>query len=179
MTRLWRPRIAFLIIGLLVRAASAASGPATQPASADLTNLSIEDLMNVQVTSVVKEPQKLADAPASVTVIGQDDIQRSGLNNIPELLRLVPGMDVAQINANRWAISSRGFNGLFSDDLLVLMDGRSIYTPIFGGVRWSAVDYPLGDLDRIEVIRGPGASLWGSNAVNGVVNIETKAANDT
>ncbi|HUB25596.1 MAG TPA: TonB-dependent receptor, partial [Tepidisphaeraceae bacterium] len=153
--------------------------PTTQPAGADLTNLSIEDLMNVEVTSVAKQPQKLADAPAAVTVIGQEDIQRSGMDSIPELLRLVPGMDVAQIDANRWAITSRGFNGLFADDLLVLEDGRSLYTPVFGGVRWSTVDYPLDDLDRIEVIRGPGATLWGSNAVNGVVNIETKSADQT
>ncbi|MGA2233160.1 MAG: TonB-dependent receptor plug domain-containing protein, partial [Tepidisphaeraceae bacterium] len=158
--------------------------PTTQPvstsaANSDLTSLSLEDLMNVQVTSVSKQPQKIADAPAAITVIGPDEIQRSGLSNIPELLRLVPGMDVERVNANRWAITSRGLNGTFADDLLVLMDGRSEYTPVFGGVRWASVDYPLEDLDRIEAIRGPGATLWGSNAVNGVVNIETKSARDT
>ena len=155
--------------------------PSTQPSAAgsDLTNLSLEDLMNVQVTSVAKEPQKISDAPASVTVIGQDDIQRSQLGSIPELLRLVPGMDVAQISANGWAITSRGDNGYLADDLLVLMDGRSLYTPAFGGVTWNAVNYPLMDLDRIEVIRGPGSTLWGSNAVNGVVNIITKSSKDT
>ncbi|MGD0389020.1 MAG: TonB-dependent receptor [Tepidisphaeraceae bacterium] len=145
----------------------------------DLTGLSLEDLMNVQVTSVAKEPQRIADAPAAVTVIGQDDIQRSELGSIPDLLRLVPGMDVAQINSGHWAISSRGFNGLLADDLLVLMDGRSVYTPAFGGVTWNSVNYPLMDLDRIEVIRGPGSTLWGSNAVNGVVNIITKSSKDT
>jgi iron complex outermembrane receptor protein len=145
----------------------------------DLTGLSLEDLMNVQVTSVAKEPQKISDAPAAVTVIGQDDIQRSELGSIPELLRLVPGMDVAQISSNHWAISSRGLNGLLADDLLVLMDGRSLYTPAFGGVTWSSVNYPLMDLDRIEVICGPGSTLWGSNAVNGVVNIITKSSKDT
>ena len=135
--------------------------------------------MNVEVTSVAKEPQKIADAPASVTVIGQDDIQRSQLGSIPDLLRLVPGMDVAQVNGDHWAITSRGDNSVLADDLLVLMDGRSLYTPAFGGVVWSAVNYPLMDLDRIEVIRGPGSTLWGSNAVNGVVNIITKSSKDT
>jgi iron complex outermembrane recepter protein len=157
------------------------ASPSTQPsgASPDLTNLSLEDLMNVQVTSVAKEPQKISDAPASVTVIGQDDIQRSQLGSIPDLLRLVPGMDVAQIDANHWAITSRGDNSYLADDLLVLMDGRSLYTPAFGGVTWNSVNYPLMDLDRIEVIRGPGSTLWGSNAVDGVVNIITKSSKDT
>jgi len=145
----------------------------------DLTGLSLEDLMNVEVTSVAKEPQRIADAPAAVTVIGQDDIQRSALGSIPDLLRLVPGMDVAQIDADHWAISARGVNGFLADDLLVLMDGRSLYTPFFGGVTWNSVNYPLMDLDRIEVIRGPGSTLWGSNAVNGVVNIITKSSRDT
>jgi iron complex outermembrane receptor protein len=155
--------------------------PATMPhpGTHDLTDLSLEDLMNVEVTSVSKQPQRISDAPASVTVIGQNDIQRSGLNSIPELLRLAPGMDVARVNANQWAISARGFNGQLADDLLVLMDGRSIYNPTFGGVLWNTVDYPLSDLDRIEVIRGPGATLWGANAVNGVVNIITKPADQT
>ena len=162
-------------------AADNTASASTQPSAAagDLTNLSLEDLMNVEVTSVAKEPQKISDAPASVTVIGQDDIQRSQLGSIPDLLRLVPGMDVAQVNADHWAISSRGDNGVLADDLLVLMDGRSLYTPAFGGVQWSAVNYPLMDLDRIEVIRGPGSTLWGSNAVNGVVNIITKSSKDT
>lgn len=145
----------------------------------DLTGLSLEDLMNVEVTSVAKEPQRIADAPASVTVIGQDDIQRSALGSVPDLLRLVPGMDVAKIDADHWATSARGDNGFLADDLLVLMDGRSLYTPFFGGVTWNAVNYPLMDLDRIEVIRGPGSTLWGSNAVNGVVNIITKSSRDT
>jgi iron complex outermembrane receptor protein len=151
----------------------------SRPAGTELADLSLDDLMNVEVTSVSKQPQRIADAPASVTVIGQNDIQRSGLNTIPDLLSLAPGMDVQRINANQWAVSARGFNGQLADDLLVLMDGRSIYTPTFGGVLWNTVDYPLADLDRIEVIRGPGATLWGSNAVNGVVNIITKPADQT
>jgi iron complex outermembrane receptor protein len=149
------------------------------PGGNELADLSLDDLMNVEVTSVSKQPQRISDAPASVTVIDQNEIQRSGLNTIPDLLRLAPGMDVQRINANQWAVTARGFNGQLADDLLVLVDGRSIYTPTFGGVLWNAVDYPLDDLDRIEVIRGPGATLWGSNAVNGVVNIITKPADQT
>jgi len=168
------------------RAATTRPSPATKPSNnaqnpeaTDLTQLSLEDLMHVEVTSVSKESQKISEAPASVTVIGQDDIQRSGLGSIPELLRLAPGLDVAQINANSWAVTSRGMNGLLADDLLVLIDGRSLYTPAYGGVTWNAVGYPLQDIDRIEVIRGPGSTLWGSNAVNGVVNIITKSSQDT
>jgi iron complex outermembrane recepter protein len=153
----------------------------TQPSNAgeDLTDLSLEDLMNVEVTSVSKQPQKIADAPAAVFVIGQDDIERSGLNSIPELLRLVPGLDVAQINSDTWAIGSRGFNQQYDRSLLVLMDGRTLYNPGSSGVYWDAQDYVLQDLDRIEVIRGPGSTLWGANAVNGVISIESKNAADT
>jgi iron complex outermembrane receptor protein len=135
--------------------------------------------MKVEVYSVSKHAQAVAEAPAAVTVIGQDDIQRSGMNSIPELLRLVPGLDVARINSNQWAISSRGFNDLYANKLLVMMDGRSVYTPLFSGVYWDTLDYVMPDLDHIEVIRGPGATLWGSNAVNGVINITTKSARDT
>src|SRR3954468_4303852 len=145
----------------------------------DLTSMSLEDLMSIQITSVSKQKQTVAQAPAAVTAIGQEDIRRSGLNSIPELLRLVPGLDVARINASHWAISSRGFNELYSRQLLVLMDGRSVYTPLFSGVYWDTLDYIMPDLDRIEVIRGPGATLWGANAVNGVINITTKNAKDT
>jgi iron complex outermembrane receptor protein len=147
--------------------------------SDDLTSLSLEDLMSVQVTSVSKKKQSIADAPAAVTVISQDDIARSGFDTIPDLLRLTPGMDVARINSSTWAISARGLNDQFADDLLVLQDGRSLYTPLFAGVYWDTVDYILPDLDRIEVIRGPGATLWGANAVNGVINITSKDAQDT
>jgi len=159
------------------RPATQVAAPASQPG--DLTSLSLEDLMNIEVTSVSKHKQKLAEAPAAVTVITQDDIQRSGLQSIPELLRLAPGLDVARVDSSQWAISSRGFNDLFGNKLLVMMDGRTLYTPLFSGVFWDMQDYVLKDLDRIEVIRGPGATLWGSNAVNGVINIETKSARDT
>jgi iron complex outermembrane receptor protein len=154
----------------------AALGQETQP---DLTKVNLEDLMNIEVTSVAKKEQKLSRTASAVFVIGQDDIRRSGATNIPDLLRMVPGVDVAQINANKWAISVRGFNGQYSNKLLVMIDGRTVYSPMFSGVFWDAQDVPLDSIDRIEVIRGPGASVWGANAVNGVINIITKKASDT
>lgn len=155
--------------------------PASGPTASghDLSKLSLEDLMNLQVTSVSKMPQNISQAAAAVTVIDQDEISRSGMTSIPDLLRLVPGMDVARIAPGKWAVSVRGFNSQYSDKLLVLMDGRTIYDPLFTGVFWDKQDYVLADLDKIEVIRGPGATLWGSNAVNGVINITTKSAEDT
>ncbi len=146
---------------------------------ADLTTLKIEDLMNIDVTSASKKEQKLSKVPAAIFVITQEDIHRSGATNIPDLLRMVPGLDVAQINPSIWAISARGFNGEYSNKLLVLIDGRTVYTPIFSGVFWDAQDVPLDSIGRIEVIRGPGATVWGTNAVNGVINIITKSAEET
>ncbi len=145
----------------------------------DLSQLSIEDLMNVKVTSVSKREQKLGDSAAAIYVISQEDIRHSGMTSIPELLRMVPGLNVAQIDGNLWAVSSRGFNSQFASDLLVLIDGRTVYTPLYSGVYWDVQDLMLEDVDRIEVIRGPGAAVWGANAVNGVINIITKAAQDT
>jgi iron complex outermembrane receptor protein len=145
----------------------------------DVTAISLEDLMNLKVTSVSKREQKLADAPAAIFVITQEDLRRSGARNIPEALRLAPGIEVARIDENKWAITSRGFNGRFANKLLVLIDGRSVYTPLFSGVYWNVQDVLLEDVDRIEVIRGPGATLWGANAVNGVINIITKEAEAT
>ena len=128
---------------------------AAQGKAGDLAGDSLEDLMNIKVTSVSKNEQTLSRTAAAVFVITQDDIRRSGANDIPDLLRMVPGMDVAQIDASTWAISARGLNGRFSDELLVLVDGRTVYTPTFGGVFWDVLDVPLQDIDRIEVIRGP------------------------
>src|SRR6202167_4622257 len=150
-----------------------------QNAQPDLTALKIEDLMNVDVTSAAKKEQKLSQVPAAIFVITTEDIRRSGATNIPDLLRMVPGLDVAQINPSTWAISARGFNGEYSDKLLVLIDGRTVYAPSFSGVFWDAQDVPLDFISRIEVIRGPGASVWGTNAVNGVINITTKSARET
>src|SRR3979490_1214679 len=145
----------------------------------DVTAMSMEDLMNLQVTSVTKHTQKVADAAAAIFVITQEDIRRSGAASIPEALRLVPGLEVARIDQNKWAIGSPGVDGRFDNKLLVLIDGRSVYTPLFSGVYWNVQDVMLEDVDRIEVIRGPGATLWGANAVNGVINIITKSAKST
>jgi iron complex outermembrane receptor protein len=145
----------------------------------DVTTMSLEDLMNVRITSVTKRAQKLGEAAAAIFVITQDDIRRSGARNIPEALRLAPGLEVARIDQNKWAITARGFNNRYANKLLVLIDGRSIYTPLFSGVYWAAQDLLLEDVDRIEIVRGPGATLWGANAVNGVINIITRNATET
>src|SRR6059036_81560 len=145
----------------------------------DVAAMSMEDLMNMQVTSVSKRTQKVADAAAAIFVITQEDIRRSGATSIPEALRMAPGLQVARIYENKWAIGSRGFNGRFDNKLLVLIDGRSVYTPLFSGVYWNVEDVMLEDVDRIEVIRGPGATLWGANAVDGVINVITKKAKST
>ncbi len=168
----------FLFI-LLLTVSWVSNAESTEKPVSDLFDMSIEDLMNVEITSVSKRTQKISEAAASVFVISQEDIRRSGVTSIPEALRMVPGLQVAKIDANKWAITSRGFNGFFANKLLVLIDGRSVYTPLFSGVFWDVQDYPLQDVDRIEVIRGPGATMWGANAVNGVINIMTKKTKDT
>jgi iron complex outermembrane receptor protein len=145
----------------------------------DLTQLSLEDLGNIKVTSVDKKEQNLLKVGAAVYVINQDNIRRSGATNIPDVLRMVPGVDVAQLDANIWVVSIRGFSDRFGDKVLVLIDGRSVYTPTSSGVYWDQQDVPLEDIERIEVIRGPGGTVWGANAVNGVINIITKKAKDT
>lgn len=148
-------------------------------ATYNLKKLSVEELLSVEVTSVSRSRETLGSAAAAVTVVSADDIRRSGATTVPEALRGVPGLHVAQQNASAWAVSSRGFSGVNSEKLLVLSDTRSIYTPLYSGVFWDVQDYLLEDIDRIEVIRGPGAALWGANAVNGVININTKQARDT
>lgn len=140
---------------------------------------SIEDLMNIEVTIASKRPQALTSVAAPIFVITQEDIRSSGATSIPELLRMVPGVEVAQLDSNKWAVSIRGFNSRFANKLLVLVDGRSVYTPLFSGVFWDGQDALLEDIDRIEVIRGPGGALWGANAVNGIINIITKPAQET
>jgi iron complex outermembrane receptor protein len=131
------------------------------------------------VYSAGKKMEKIHDVASAVFVISHDDIRRSGASNIPDVLRMVPGLQVAEIDANKWAISARGLNARFSTNLLVLIDGRTVYTPVFSGVNWHREDTPLEDVERIEVIRGAGAAMWGSNAVNGVINVITKSAKDT
>ena len=171
----------FLTRGCLSLAAAALMTiPAwSQQTPKDLGDKSIEDLMNIEITSASKTEQKLSRTASAVFVVTAEDIRQSNVTNIPDLLRMVPGIDVAQINAHTWAISTRGLNSHFSNELLVMLDGRSVYTPTFGGVFWDVLDVPLEDIERIEVIRGPGASVWATNAVNGVINIITKKASDT
>ena len=145
----------------------------------DLTRLSLEQLMDIQVTSVSKREEDFSKAPSAIFVLNQEDLRRSGANTIPEALRMVPGLQVAQIDSSTWAITARGFNSRFANKLLVLIDGRSVYTHVFAGVLWDEQDLILEDVERIEVIRGPGGTLWGANAVNGVINIITKKAQKT
>jgi iron complex outermembrane receptor protein len=144
-----------------------------------LKRLSLENLLGIEVSTVSKKSEPLSDAAAAIHVITREDIRRSGSRSLPELLRLVPGMQVARIDAHTWAVSARGFNGLFANKLLVLIDGRSVYTPLFSGVYWDVQNPPLEDIERIEVIRGPGAAIWGANAVNGVINVITRRAEQT
>ncbi|MCX7093725.1 MAG: TonB-dependent receptor, partial [Methylobacter sp.] len=148
-------------------------------AEAEVVELSLEELMDVKVYSAAKKEQALADTAAAAFVITQEDIRRSGATSIPDALRMAPGVQVAQINAHDWAITIRGFNDRFSNKLLVLVDGRTVYSPLFSGTYWSAQDMVMEDIDRIEVIRGPGGTVWGANAVNGVINIRTKHSKNT
>lgn len=161
-------------------------------ARADATDADVEELKSLgsvhaapadredsPVTSVGRKTQRASESAAAIYVITADDLRRSGVTSIPEALRLAPGVQVARVDSNKWAISARGFNGVFANKLLVLIDGREVYNPGFGGVYWDAQDLPLSDVERIEVIRGPGASLWGANAVNGVINIISRHARDT
>ena len=140
----------------------------------DLTKSSLEELMNIEVSSVSRKEQRLSQAAAAVFVITQDDIRRAGVTSIPEALRLAPGVDVARIDSSKWAITARGFNGRFANKLLLLIDGRSVYNGLYSGVYWDQNDVFIEDVERIEVVRGPGATMWGANAVNGVINVITK-----
>jgi len=145
----------------------------------DVLDLDLESLMQIQVTSAGRKEQNMMDVPAAIYVIGRDEIRNSGATSIPELLRMVPGLQVTRIGSSQWAITSRGFNGTFANKLLVQIDGRSVYTPSYSGVYWDVQNVVLEDVERIEVIRGPGATLWGANAVNGIINVITKQASDT
>jgi iron complex outermembrane receptor protein len=164
--------------GLFWLCASAAS--ADEPSLADLRDLSIEQLANLQVTSVSRRPEALSVAPAAIDVITQEDIRRSGAQSLPEVLRLARNLEVARVDSQHYAISARGFNSFqAANKLLVLIDGRSVYTPLYSGVLWDQQLLMLHDVERIEVISGPGGSLWGANAVNGVINVITRSAAET
>jgi iron complex outermembrane receptor protein len=165
-------------------ATAAGSGAALAQTADDLSRLSIEELGDVQVTSVSKRPEAVGQAPSAIYVISQSDIARSGATSVPEVLRLAPNLQVSQAGASRYVITARGMNGSpaaqnFANKLLVLIDGRTVYSPLYSGVYWDMQDVLLEDIDRIEVISGPGATLWGANAVNGVINIITRASSET
>jgi len=169
----WRRALVFNIL-----LASTVVGAQTMRV-ADIADLSIEELGNIQITSVSRHAERLADAPAAIFVITGEDIRRSGATRLPEALSLAPNLEVARSSASSYAISARGFNNTIANKLLVLIDGRTVYTPVFSGVFWDAQDVMLEDVERIEVISGPGATLWGANAVNGVINVITRRASDT
>jgi iron complex outermembrane receptor protein len=168
-------RIASVTLGVALLLSTGALGAE----AIDLTDLDLEQLMKVRITSVSKREERLLRTPAAAFVITQEDIRRSGARDIPDLLRMVPGIQVARINSSEWAVSARWFNHRFANKLLVLVDGRTVYSPMVGGTFWEAHNIPLADIERIEVIRGPGGTVWGANAVNGVINIITKRAEET
>jgi len=169
-------------IGLGTLCTAAIAAPAETPAGSsidDLKSLSVEDLMDIEVTSVSRRPERLLGAAAAIEVLSGEDIRRAGVSSLPSALRLANNLDVAQENAHEWVISARGFSSDVGNKLLVLMDGRTLYTPLFSGVFWDRQDYLLEDIDRIEIISGPGGALWGANAVNGVINITSRSTADT
>src|SRR6202035_4638961 len=167
----------FVLAGLVNQSFGAPQ--ADQANGEPLKQLSLAELGNVEVTTASKEPEKIWKTSAAIFVVTQDDIRRSGVTSIPEVLRLVPGVEVARINSNQWSVNIRGLGSGFSKAVLVLIDGRSVYTPLYAGVYWDVQNVLLDDVERIEVIRGPGGTIWGSNAVNGVINIITKSAQHT
>lgn len=162
----------------LMVALSVSTGAWAAPSN-DPTWLSLEELMGIEVSSAAKRPQRLSDAATAIYAIGREEIRRSGATSLPELLRTVPGVQVSRIDGSRYAVSIRGFSSRYSGKLLVLQDGRTLYNPLFSGTYWEAQDILLEDVERIEVIRGSGGTLWGANAVNGVINIITRQARDT
>jgi len=173
-------RFSFLVrLGVFLCLALSATGLDAQNSAVDLSTASLEQLMQIEVTSASKKSETLSKAPAAIYVITGEAIRRGGFSSIPDALRMVPGLYVAQTNAHVWIVSARGFANSFNDKMLVLVDGRVVFSPTFGGVYWDVQDPPLEDIDRIEVIRGPGGALWGANAVNGVINIITKDASET
>ena len=152
---------------------------AVHAAGFDLAGLSIEELMDLEVSLTSRSAARFFETPAAIFVLTGDDLRRSGADNIPDALRLVPGMQIGHIDANKWAVSARGFADRFTNKMLLLIDGRTVYSPLFSGVYWEVRDVLLEDVERVEVVRGPGATLWGSNAVNGIINIVTKTADNT
>lgn len=172
-------RLSIKLLCVCIALATFNASAAESSAQPKLTDLSLEDLLKIEVTSVSKRPQKISDTAAAVFVVTAEDIRRSGATSITDALRMVPGVEVARIDGQATAVTARGFNAGFANKLLVLIDGRTVYSPLFSGTFWDRQDTFLEDIERIEVIRGPGAAIWGSNAVNGVINVITKQAKDT
>src|SRR5580765_1534018 len=168
-----------VLTGMLLVAGVVGAADAGSASTNSLADLSLENLVNLKVTSVSKKEEHLNDAAAAIFVLSNDDLRRSGATTVADALRLVPGLQVAAIDSSEFAVSARGFNSQFANKLLVMIDGRTVYSPLFSGVYWDAQQVFLDDVDRIEVIRGPGATIWGANAVNGVISILSKSARDT
>ncbi|MGE3402454.1 MAG: TonB-dependent receptor plug domain-containing protein [Vicinamibacterales bacterium] len=169
-----RPATLALLLAVPVAAAAGA-----QPGQAELKRLSLEELMAVDVTLTSRQPEPVGMTAAAVSIVSAEDIRRSGVTTIPDALALATGVHVSRFNNGSWSISTRGFNATTANKLLVMIDGRTVYSPLFSGVFWNTIDYTLEDIERIEVVRGPGATLWGANAFNGVVNIVTRHSADT
>lgn len=172
-------KLPILVLFLAIAVISVTGSISVFASSDDISILSLEELLDLEVVSVAKVPEKVSRTPAAIYIITQEDIRRSGINTIPDALRMVPGMHVYQIDANKWAVSSRGFASRFSNKMLVMVDGRTVYSPLFSGTFWDSQDLMLEDIERIEVIRGPGGTLWGANAVNGIINIISKDTADS
>ncbi|MEW6751013.1 MAG: TonB-dependent receptor [Candidatus Latescibacterota bacterium] len=172
------PRVPSVALLLVLLALACDPGLAADAVSR-LAELSLEELMEVEVILPSRSPERLASATAAITVLTGEELRQLGVRSVPEALRWVPGMQVGRIDANKWEVSARGFSGLFADKLLVLIDGRSVYNPLFSGVFWEVQDVDLADVERIEVVRGPGGTLWGANALNGVINVVTRGAAQT
>jgi iron complex outermembrane recepter protein len=177
--RNWSSAVAFIAVLVIFKGNASAQTQEPRPSPGALKKLSVEQLMNIEITSVSKRPEKLSETASGIQVITREDIRRSGATRLPEALRLASNLEVAQVDSRQWAISARGFSSTTANKLLVLIDGRTIYTPLYSGVFWDVQDTLLEDIERIEVISGPGAALWGANAVNGVINIITRAAKDS
>lgn len=179
MKRQFLPLVGILAFGLIISNGAFGESADTLPPPNVLVKTPLEELMNMDVISVSKRPEKLSETASAIQVITGEDIHRSGASSLPEALRLAPNLQVARMDSRNWAISSRGFNNTVANKLLVMIDGRAVYTPLYAGVFWDAQSVLLEDIDRIEVVSGPGGTLWGANAVNGVINIVTKSAKDT
>ena len=180
--RMYAFRISILILCLIETSIATVglSLPATQGEEQQaLKSLSLEQLSNIEITTATRAPESAFRTPAAVYVITGDDIKRAGVTNIPDALRLAPGIEVAQVDSGKWSVGIRGFGSRLSRSVLVLIDGRTVYTTLLAGTYWEVQDTLLEDIDRIEVIRGPGGTIWGPNAINGVINIITKSSTET